>query len=383
MGSPNLGHLFYREYYRGMAVEDWQRLVAEERPRLSDTATQHIERKNKALLNARISHYSETTNLFLTDLNFQTLELKTTYPGLLIGSGWDHSAGDVPGEFKIGFTFDYTTGLPIIPGSSIKGALRSAFPNNGNPRLNRNYKEERRDYISDCLKNLGCNDDDIGSLEKEIFEGIRKDGSRLRVGERDKFLDAVIVAAQDDDRAFLGDDYITPHNGPYADPIPIKFLKVLPDVTFRFQFDLKEEGVLSAENKLKLFQMIILDLGLGAKTAVGYGQFEEVDNASKIKAKKKQIEEQEQREEAKRQRALENMLPVDRLFAREKNVSLIINNLREQKESDSLTQMELQEAAQRIKAIMEREKRWENPKKKNIERVAFIKGILAEEVEPE
>jgi hypothetical protein len=129
--------------------------------------------------------------------------------------------------------------------------------------------------------------------------------------------------------------------------------------------------------------MIILDLGLGAKTAVGYGQFEEVDNASKIKAKKKQIEEQEQREEAKRQRALENMLPVDRLFAREKNVSLIINNLREQKESDSLTQMELQEAAQRIKAIMEREKRWENPKKKNIERVAFIKGILAEEVEPE
>ena len=53
-------------------------------------------------------------------------ELKTTYPGALIGSGLVHGVGD-DHEIKIGFQFDYVSGLPYIPGSSVKGILRSMF----------------------------------------------------------------------------------------------------------------------------------------------------------------------------------------------------------------------------------------------------------------
>ena len=33
------------------------------------------------------------------------------------------------GELKLGFFFDHTSGLPMLPGSSVKGAIRGAFPN--------------------------------------------------------------------------------------------------------------------------------------------------------------------------------------------------------------------------------------------------------------
>lgn len=45
------------------------------------------------------------------------------------------------------------------------------------------------------------------------------------------------------------------------------------NVTFRFDFELSE-GVISKGSKSTLFQNILSDLGLGAKTNVGYGKFE-------------------------------------------------------------------------------------------------------------
>jgi len=68
------------------------------------------------------------SNLYITTFkdNFDRIELTTVYPGLLIGSGYPHESS-VIGELKLGFHFDYTTGLPVIPGSSIKGVLRDAF----------------------------------------------------------------------------------------------------------------------------------------------------------------------------------------------------------------------------------------------------------------
>ena len=56
-----------------------------------------------------------------------SFELTTTYPGLVLGTGYSHETG-TEGEFKLGFYFDWTTGLPVIPGSSVKGILRAAGP---------------------------------------------------------------------------------------------------------------------------------------------------------------------------------------------------------------------------------------------------------------
>ncbi|KIM08833.1 MAG: hypothetical protein KU29_03695 [Sulfurovum sp. FS06-10] len=87
------------------------------------------------------------------------------------------------------------------------------------------------------------------------------------------------------DGKILSDDYITPHKNrdkktdeqgkllpnEIFNPIPLRFIKVLPDVEFLFDFILTD-GVISKEQKLQLFQTILVDLGIGAKTNVGYGK---------------------------------------------------------------------------------------------------------------
>ena len=106
-------------------------------------------------------------------------------------------------------------------------------------------------------------------LTDEIFEG-KKDNKPLNIYDRDIFFDAVIDVENTKAQYILGEDYITPHKNPIKNPTPIKFLKVMPDVAWCFQFDLKK-GILSKEQKKELFKSILIDLGIGAKTNVGYG----------------------------------------------------------------------------------------------------------------
>ncbi|MFW2554651.1 type III-B CRISPR module RAMP protein Cmr6 [Aliarcobacter butzleri] len=177
--------------------------------------------------------------------NTQTFKLTTIYPGLLVGSGYNHpKLKDNKDDFQLGFFFDHTTGLPIISGSSIKGMLRSVC--------------EKNDFMQDVYKK---------QIPLEIFE----DGKTI-------FYDAFIVSSQNENNKIFGSDYITNHysneeNGMFKEPNPIKFLKILSGVTFKFQFKCDEKY-------LELFKQIILDFGLGAKTNVGYGKFQEIEAKS-------------------------------------------------------------------------------------------------------
>ncbi len=228
--SLNIGWLFYKDYYRDIDFE----ILDKKENKLS------FEEKSKSLIAKKLKKLKNTQLP-----NTHSFELTTTYPGLLIGSGHTHETSS-EGEFKIGFEFDYTTGLPIIRGSSVKGVLRSAF--------------KHPEYIKkDILKR---DDIDIKELEESIFNN------------SDIFFDAEIIKANEDGE-FLGEDYITPHEKPLKNPIPIKFLNVLPNVVFEFKFKLKD-GLIKADEKEKLFKAILLDLGVGAKTNVGYGQFDEL-----------------------------------------------------------------------------------------------------------
>ncbi|MBU1821083.1 MAG: type III-B CRISPR module RAMP protein Cmr6, partial [Bacteroidetes bacterium] len=115
---------------------------------------------------------------------------------------------------------------------------------------------------------------DVEALELEIFEG--KSGSKqLGTYARDRFFDAVIVAANSRGKIF-GDDSITPHtDGPLKDPKPLLFLKILPNVTFRFSMELEGshiEPAITAGMKRNVFERILKTMGIGAKTNVGYGQ---------------------------------------------------------------------------------------------------------------
>ncbi len=199
-------------------------------------------------------------NKFVPNLDkTERFTLKTLYPGLLFGSGYSHEIGKNPDEFQLGFYFDHTTGLPVINGSSIKGVLRYAC------------EMRNGEYLKDIIERL--EDIKVPNFNAEKFVETVFEGKGLSIYERDIFHDAFPINSNG---SLFGSDYITHHENPLKNPNPVQFLRVQPEVTYQFQFDLKDSNGLTAEQKMEIFKQIILDLGLGAKTNVGYGQFDTI-----------------------------------------------------------------------------------------------------------
>ena len=270
MSTANLGWLFYKDYFNDL---DYTNLK-------SDRNQKKIEEKINTLINTKPDTQKSQ------ELGQHSFEATTVYPGLLLGSGYAHELPDVKSQAILGFHFDYTTGLPVIPGSTIKGVLRSAFAH--------------ASYIREIAKDDTL---DVEALEKEIFDN------------EDIFFDATIVNYT---QQILGDDYITPHKSPYKDPIPLRFIKVMPGVTFRFEFKLNDGKSMDADSKLLLFAQILSDLGVGAKTNVGYGQFDEKfvtkikrDVEKQIEDRKKEAQDRKKREEEERRKAAMQSLASD------------------------------------------------------------------------
>ncbi len=257
MSSANIGWLFYKDYYRELNYIDLVNKEEEHNSKIIEKKVQNIIDAEPLLDEAEI----------IGSTRFQAT---TAYPGLILGSGNAHEIPDVKGQAILGFHFDYTSGLPVIAGSSIKGVLRSAF--------------KHPEYIQALLDDENV---DVKALEEEIFDNA------------DIFYDAHIIKADAYGR-ILGDDYITPHSDPLKDPIPLRFIKVLPEVSFLFQFELSSEGSLSKNEKKSLFRKILEDLGLGAKTNVGYGKLTTGDAPKTEEEKALEAKEHEQRLEAER-----------------------------------------------------------------------------------
>lgn len=185
----------------------------------------------------------------------QVLPYVVAYPGLVTGVGIKHEA-KIEGEFKLGVHFDYTYGMPVIYGSSVKGVLSYYF----------------QDIVNDMFSESIPSGISVQAVYEDIFKGIR-DGKSKSVYERDIFFDAVITK-EDENNRILVSDSITPHTkGPLKDPTPLTFVKIAPGCTLEFRFNLKD-SIISAETKLEIFGKIIETFGVGAKTNVGYGQFE-------------------------------------------------------------------------------------------------------------
>ena len=287
----NLGYTFYKDYFSKLEILQ------------GNNTYKPVFDGNKVsgkLYDTKLNDGAKNWINQLFPLNNEgiiSFELQTVYPGLLIGSGYIHEIGSqykdndnknlVQNELKLGFYFDYTTGLPVIPGSSVKGVLRSAFE-----KANGGYVQELLEEIT----GINWTDQQISKLELHIFEGKDATGNDMSMYKRDIFFDAFPVRSDNPDRKFLANDYITPHKDPLKNPNPIQFLKILPQVTFQFNFRLHDfkdgEGnvLLPAEQKKELFKRILLDLGIGAKTNVGYGQF--VDPKKTKDGGKKNIQEQ-------------------------------------------------------------------------------------------
>ncbi|MDD2919540.1 type III-B CRISPR module RAMP protein Cmr6 [Rhodoferax sp.] len=166
---------------------------------------------------------------------------------LVVGMGQDHPVEN-------GFLWHPTLGLPYIPGSSIKGMLNAWL----------------RDWVGD--ETFRC-----------WFEKLHVGTSSKGVGEL-IFFDALPVEVPR-----LEADVITPHYGPYyrdpghippADwhsPTPTPFLTVAEKTRFMFSIARRDGKALNtgdpeAEATRGAMRNALETIGIGAKTAVGYGR---------------------------------------------------------------------------------------------------------------
>lgn len=220
----------------------------------------------------------------LKSADYSVVNMRVQAPGLLIGSGLAHGLPGSEEDVKTGLQFDYTSGLPVIPGSSVKGVIRSAFPTIKEDKGQSNEADaEKLNYIKSLIadipefSSLRFEDKDILELGNQMFN------------HGDVFADALLVGygtrkkQQGSVEQVLAEDYITPHTGgPLAQPVPIKIVKVAPGVTFAFCFKFSETKIgsekVDAKMKKALCSAILQDLGVGAKTNVGYGVLKEVKN---------------------------------------------------------------------------------------------------------
>jgi CRISPR-associated protein Cmr6 len=268
----NLHKLFYKDYFKdvGFQIEE-DSLIFKNPP------------KSNELLKAILVPINKI------EIMSDSFPLKTLYPGLITGVGIDHEAG-IQGEFKLGLHFDYTHGMPVIYGSSVKGVLRSAFVyNDKNEKVyNKKYLLGLKDEDKEAILNQTV---DVEDLFMDIFEGkkrnIQKDkhdnGKLISKGydnkpiyDRDIFFDAVILKPNGKGK-FLDSDTLCPHgDNPLKNPIPISFLKISSGVTIEFRFKLVDSTigniVIKKKDKIDIFKAILTTVGIGAKTNVGYGQ---------------------------------------------------------------------------------------------------------------
>jgi len=214
------------------------------------------------------------------------------------GMGRDH-------PLENGFTWHYTLGEPYLPGSSVKGILRSF------------YREEFGELLTRT-----DNREDQESWEKweENSETGKLFGNQDAVGKY-IFLDMLPV-----DPPKLTVDVMTPHYSPYYSegetpgdwhsPNPIKFLAV--EEKQKWHLAIVPMPTIKVINRQELEQLCnnlydALDYsGAGAKTAVGYGRLERCEELVKDWEEEIKRERRKQEEESREREILKNETPVGR-----------------------------------------------------------------------
>lgn len=271
----NLNYIFYKGYYNSLLKieeERYEKLLSKKQNSNLNRLSCEIEKENNKILNLKKSICCKKDMSIIPDelsdkLKLTTFDLMIGYPGLMTGIGIMHQIG-VKAEFKSGFSLDYTTGMPYIPASSVKGVLHSVF------------RGERWVYIAEKMGWKDTPKEKVNELERLIF-GVDAEKKELVQEGQDIFFDAVIIDCRRNDGRILGQESITPHEKKTKNPNPIAMLKILPNNIIRFSFQLqnsmmKDRELVTIERKQRLFREILKDFGIGAKTNVGFGALNEI-----------------------------------------------------------------------------------------------------------
>ncbi len=224
----------------------------------------------------------------LASTGAQVLDAKTTSPFALgLGEQTVH---------EVGLTLHRTYGVPYVPGSSVKGAMRRALAEwmgirevladtyeikkdkQGNEvRVERYQPDAKLPELLDRLDLEGADD-------AKFIQWARIFGTTGEAGLVE-FLDAMPDPGASIAQPMMPDTVTVHHPDYYQgkaelpsdmdDPTPVGFLAVKPGVVFKFAFIVPKGREKWADALKKVLLWHLEREGLGAKTNAGYGRFAE------------------------------------------------------------------------------------------------------------
>ncbi len=256
--------------------------------------TKNIQEHRQSFIKKIINHYrlvnlSTRFNLVkkitenvveaLSSLGFQTLIIDAR---LRTQALFGASQGVLESVFEVGMSWDYILDLPLIPSSSVKGAVRGTLEQ----LLRSEYDIPRTNKeCNNCLEYVNIL---FGTGGHEGWTGLLL------------FFDAYPLTIKNSSGRLLEPDIISPHymHGTevvrferLVEPVPVPHVSIAPGVVFRFIVAAKpteevEEALnglmrcfgknakTSLRSKIASLLATVFRYGIGARTSRGYGKFE-------------------------------------------------------------------------------------------------------------
>lgn len=297
---------------------------------------------------------------------------------------------------ETGITLHHTYGMPIIPGSALKGVAAHYCDQVWGERSNTKPSDEALKYRSrrkEDRKN-NCKAEPQGCYHSLLF-GATEDGGCIT------FYDAWFVPDSENEPLKL--DVMTPHHPDYNrdpekdpkfraptdfdSPIPVPFLSVAGKFRVAVSWNGPDHDQPKAKawtkRALELLCDALFDWGVGGKTSSGYGQFDKEQWEKDEATRRQEIE--KQRKEAEQAAALAAMTPIERSIKEflqkhpDKNAKEYMKLLKELERTDGRfqTPADRRAVAERVKAGMQAEKAWKE-KEPHGKRKKFIELILGD-----
>ncbi len=203
---------------------------------------------------------------------------------LLIGHG-------NPAPTEVGLTLHHVYGVPVLPGTALKGLLNHYLASWG-ADADLGWKGVKYDAMGRPAKAPGAYHGALfGVPNLPLGEGREQEGRSGRL----VFEDAWLIPG-DDDRPLCA-DVLTPHQEDYyrgygakppndwTDPNPVTFLTVKPKTRFLLAISPLEPDPMSAELAMSHLIDALEQWGVGAKTRAGYGRLRRVERPFENRAK--------------------------------------------------------------------------------------------------
>ncbi len=192
------------------------------------------------------------------------------------------------GALEIGITLDHVTGLPVIPGSALKGVARSYFllriAKSNKLALDPADPQAMNEALNELESQLTAevSQHQHAHLFRQAFGALGQAGALI-------FHDAVLVPRFSE---LFAVDVMTPHFSKYYrstggaapgdddSPNPVSFVTVAADVQFAFAVGLRAGAPADSIDlgwAYTALSRAIPALGIGSKTAAGYGWLEVVE----------------------------------------------------------------------------------------------------------